>query len=141
VARSDGGPPDSVHWPTYGEMRADLDRIIDALETKMREIAEALRALGRETEERIMRRLDAQDHSFERAVDQQRDEGRKLEDRLRLLEQENATLKSQGLQDAIVQLRQDVTVLRTTNRIIAAGGSLVAAVLSLALAALALRHA
>lgn len=120
-------PDPSVHWRTYTEARADFDRQFLALESRIRE-----------TEQRIMARLDSQDRGFERGADHQRDTTASLELRTRKLEQDVGTLQSQELAKAVERLSQEVTVLRTTNRLLAAVGGAVMGILGLALTAVAI---
>lgn len=117
-----------IDWTTYGEARADFDRAIEGLETRLGGVEERIK----ETENRIIKRLDDQDRSFERGVDHQRDAARQMEERVRELEQELATLR--GLPKAVESLSHEVTVLKTTNKLLAAGCTVMLTLMGLAIA-------
>lgn len=123
------GGGDVIDWRTYGEARADIDRIVEGLENRIRE-----------TETRIIKRLDDQDRGLERGFDQGRSDASKLEERIRVLEQELATLRSQKLPEAVQDLTSQVVILRTTNKLLAGVGGVVLTLMGLAIAALSISH-
>lgn len=108
-----------VDWGTYAEARADVDRIVEGLEN------------------RFKARLDELQRTIERGFDHQRQERSEFEARIRALEQELATIRSQDLARTVDALKGEVTVLRTTNRLLAATGGALLGLMGLAIAALA----
>lgn len=111
----------------YAEARADTDRLIEGLETRIRE-----------AEGRIIRRLDDQERYQQRSADDGRRSSEELEKRVRELERENAALRSQNVAPAVEQLGKQVVELRTTNRTLAGVGGFLVAALGVAVAAVAL---
>lgn len=115
----------------YAEARADTDRLIEGLEGR-------IESRIRETEGRIIKRLDDQERAIERRADAARADDTDTERRIREIEATLAMLKSQNLNEGLTMLRQQVTELRTTNRLLAAGCGLMATLMALTLTALGL---
>lgn len=132
------GPPEWRRDPVrlYAEARADADRAIEGLETRIKE-----------TESRIIKRLDDQERYFERGADGVRAHSAETDKAVRELERELARLQTEAkaattvrdaLSSTVETLTRQVIELRTTNRVLGACTGFAIAGLTLALTAVAL---
>jgi hypothetical protein len=134
AARAPGGGGDPrIDWRTYSEARADFDRALEGLEGRLENRI-------RDGETRLMSRLDEQGRTLERIGERNHDGVARSDERVRVLEQKLAALESQNLADAVEDLQEAVTVLKTTNRLMAGGFTAAIGVLGVVIAALALWH-